>query len=723
MELDQLSSESAGYTDAELTSFAGSPNGATGKPAGPRNIEPDLPGKIETRSDVAKPHHPAKVSGSTRQDKIVAEAQRCLKAGIQPVPIPRGKKHPEFSGWQSFRCSSADIELHFGQSYNIGVLLGEASNGLVDIDLDHDDAKKAADYLLPETSMVLGRKSSPRAHYFYCVPGAKSYKLDDPSVADKPGILELRVKGVAPFPPTKIEKSSHFPVSKGGEELAWVTPHTLKPAQIEAADLEEAIKHVGAAVLLGRRWCAGKRHDMALALAGALASAEWNLEDACRLVRATCAVASDRDVEDRITAVRTTFERFERDEKVQGFPTLMNFLEPSVGTKLAELLKLGTEPAQEPEVVTHVWAPADLKSWLTVPPPETNWLFENIIPLNTVAVLGGTGGVGKTFFLLQLAISLATGRGLFSSIVPARAFRVMLFVAEDPADEIRRRVHRIGQAYGLSPGEHELLWKHLILYPRCSEPLLRAENGNARPTPRYDWLLERVKETRTEVLILDPKSRWAAVDENNNDHATRFVSLLEQLPEPCGGTVILSHHLAKSKNGDASAASARGASALTDACRVYVGLVEATADDLRGRGISDDIRAYVKADTTKQNYAPKLAAPILFHKGTGGVLRECAQPEDVEEKLLDVFCGWLKANGAINKSEFLIPRTEKGKALRKALLVISSSKRNQRQLLLTQALKLDLVELVKNSSTGGAPAEQIQLKAKKPSSAPETAGE
>ena len=47
---------------------------------------------------------------------------------------------------------------------NVGVVLGRASNGLVDIDIDGTEALALADVFLPQTGMEFGRKSKPRSH-------------------------------------------------------------------------------------------------------------------------------------------------------------------------------------------------------------------------------------------------------------------------------------------------------------------------------------------------------------------------------------------------------------------------------------------------------------------------------------------------------------------------------------------------------------------------------
>ncbi len=59
------------------------------------------------------------------------------------------------------------------------MLLGEPSNGLVDVDLDRPEARRVATYLLPKT-LVSGRESCPDGHSWYLcnpIPKSKTYKL------------------------------------------------------------------------------------------------------------------------------------------------------------------------------------------------------------------------------------------------------------------------------------------------------------------------------------------------------------------------------------------------------------------------------------------------------------------------------------------------------------------------------------------------------------------
>ncbi len=87
------------------------------------------------------------------------EARMLLRHGIYPVPIPRGEKAPRLKRWQTLRITPDTVERYFNGDTNVGVLLGEPSGGLVDIDLDCAEAITLAPLLLPNTGWVFGRRS------------------------------------------------------------------------------------------------------------------------------------------------------------------------------------------------------------------------------------------------------------------------------------------------------------------------------------------------------------------------------------------------------------------------------------------------------------------------------------------------------------------------------------------------------------------------------------
>ena len=77
---------------------------------------------------------------------------------------------------------------------NVGIILGEPSGWLVDVDLDCDEAIELADQYLPPTPAITGRPSAPRSHRWYIAAGATTEKAHR-SAYDGSMIVELRSTG------------------------------------------------------------------------------------------------------------------------------------------------------------------------------------------------------------------------------------------------------------------------------------------------------------------------------------------------------------------------------------------------------------------------------------------------------------------------------------------------------------------------------------------------
>ncbi len=101
-------------------------------------------------------------------DNQVAQAARdCLEMGWQPIPIPARSKNPNRDDWQLERWTLDDVPHQFPANKNIGVLTGEPSHGLTDVDLDCEPAIRLAASFLLETGFKSGRPSAERSHWWY----------------------------------------------------------------------------------------------------------------------------------------------------------------------------------------------------------------------------------------------------------------------------------------------------------------------------------------------------------------------------------------------------------------------------------------------------------------------------------------------------------------------------------------------------------------------------
>ena len=125
-----------------------------------------------------------------------------------------------------------------GKPQNIGVLLGEPSGWLIDIDLDHVQAVVEAENFLPATGAIFGRASKRRSHWLYrATSPIATHKRQH---AETGMIVELRSTGAQTvFPPS---------VHQSGEPIEWHTygePLEIEPGELRAAVVD--VEHAGPA--------------------------------------------------------------------------------------------------------------------------------------------------------------------------------------------------------------------------------------------------------------------------------------------------------------------------------------------------------------------------------------------------------------------------------------------------------------------------------------------
>jgi hypothetical protein len=242
-------------------------------------------------------------------------AERYVRRGFAVVPVPHGKKGPTLEGWEEMRLTSDELPEHFnGKPQNIGLVLGEASGGLVDVDLDAEEATKITGRFFPPT-VTSGRASSPHSHWWYVSPGAETVRYKD---VDGRVLVELRSTGCQ----TIVEPSFH----PGGERVVWHRAG-LDLGQLEARELALRVRELATAALIARQVPAsGGRHDFALAVVGLLLrSGRLDEETTLKVIFAAwhAAGAGTREaMRDLEGIVRDTAENLRAGKPVVGGPTL-----------------------------------------------------------------------------------------------------------------------------------------------------------------------------------------------------------------------------------------------------------------------------------------------------------------------------------------------------------------------------------------------------------------
>jgi hypothetical protein len=265
------------------------------------------------------------------------EAAQALHArGFAVIPLPPRSKNPNRTGWQNERWSADDLPGQFAPTSNIGILCGEPSAWVDDVDLDCAAALQLADTFLPETGCIFGRPGSPRSHRLYVAEGAGTLQLKHPvKNADnkQTTLIELRSTGLQSVAPGSVHPS--------GEKIRW--DRDGEPAVVDAAVLRRQVELLAAASLLATEYPGlGVRHAFRCALAGGCFSSGMREDGARQFVHAVSVAGGANDLDDAISCVADTYSRARDGRETTGWPTMGELIDERVIAKAKAWIESAT---------------------------------------------------------------------------------------------------------------------------------------------------------------------------------------------------------------------------------------------------------------------------------------------------------------------------------------------------------------------------------------------
>ena len=299
--------------------------------------------------------------------------------------------------------------------------------------------------------------------------------------------------------------------------------------------------------------------------------------------------------------------------------------DPELAKRMAEITRKRAMELQEqfdpdyfPPLDYHDITPTS--EFIKNPPPNREYLFKNLLPSGIVAGVIAVGGTGKGYLMNLIGLSLSTGLKV-GPLEPTRKFKVLYLAAEDDQDELKRRtISTMTEVWAGKTAPTVDNFIPISVFGKLG-PLMELDKGkNPVKAPAYDWLcrtLENLKDI--EVVILDPKSMFYGLVENDNDHNSAWVKCLASIARRFKITIIFAHHESKARAGNPDPASSRGGGALTDGCR-WVANIRTMDPKTAGKFQISDHYNFIELFITKSNYAPKLPEPVYFRRGAGGAL-------------------------------------------------------------------------------------------------------
>lgn len=240
------------------------------------------------------------------------------------TPIRQVTKAPILDNWQETILQEEEIDLRDAR-LGVGVILGEYSGDLVDVDLDSKWVCTVAGEFLPRSTCIFGRKSKPKSHYFYTSMDEVTYQeFVDPIQGGT--LLELRGKGRQTLIPPSIHIS--------GEVISYTSFN--QPEENNLDLLRLSCTKLATLSLLVHNWPElGSRHETYLALSGALLLGGWTLDDVREVIVSVTNFIETAESEYKVRIVEDTFDTINRGDH----PTNWRKLGDLLGEKIALTIK------------------------------------------------------------------------------------------------------------------------------------------------------------------------------------------------------------------------------------------------------------------------------------------------------------------------------------------------------------------------------------------------
>lgn len=182
---------------------------------------------------------------------------------------------------------------------------------------------------------------------------------------------------------------------------------------------------------------------------------------------------------------------------------------------------------KEPEIAIRV------SDWLRMPEEPVVPILKNVFDKGDKVVVIGKSKMRKSFFSLQLAFCLVSGRP-FLGFEASDPVRVLLVQSEVKKARFHERVKRMAESMSLCPNEVE----GLLIY-------------NARGVANLQLAVEQqVLEHKPDVVIIDPLYKMIAGDENKIEEVKPILKFFDQLAERTNAAVVYVHHDKKGMTGD-----------------------------------------------------------------------------------------------------------------------------------------------------------------------------
>lgn len=446
------------------------------------------------------------------------------KAGFQVFPVKQSKAPYIKGGLKNASSDPAQIRAWWTQwpNANIGIVTGNASHGLVVIDLDVDPEKgidgreslrawEAQHGVLPATlCSITGRGGN---HLLY-------YSMQ--RVRNRTGVLPgVDVRGDGGYivaPPSVHANGQRYQWSEGkiiSEVLDSIVPADQLVMQLIAFDQRaQDPEYVSNGVQFDQVIPSGQRTERLVSFIGMLrerSTPEDVIAGSVRLMNAECCQPplSEKELQKEVLPAIRNLQPGDPERSIMKPPSALS-IPPTMVLSMDQVQELSME-----------------------------WLIHGFIPKGAITAIAGPGGVGKTGIWCDIVASISAGKPCFfeeDSIydgIKRKPQKVMFFSSEDdPRYSLKKRLRLCGA-----------VMENIITIPISDERFKRVKFNDP-------FLEELIKANAPVLVVFDPLQSYVP-PEVNMGYRNAMREILNPLigyGEKYGVTTMIMMHTNKREN-------------------------------------------------------------------------------------------------------------------------------------------------------------------------------
>lgn len=224
---------------------------------------------------------------------------------------------------------------------------------------------------------------------------------------------------------------------------------------------------------------------------------------------------------------------------------------------------------------------------------KTEWLIDRVLPVQSIGMLYGKSGIGKSFIALSLACSVAVGVSWFGHNV--KQGKVLYFAGEGQQG-LAKRI----KAFAIDNDiDDSILEENFNILNTSKTGLVRiSENPRGNDIMSFPSLLNILdtEGIKPALVVIDTVNNFnAGADENDATRTAEFTNASRRFADKFGSAVIFVHHSGKQNNNETSMTNSyRGSSAF-----------ESNADFVYSVSKNDEV---IKLNNLKMKEAPLIPA-------------------------------------------------------------------------------------------------------------------